>query len=415
MGTRRPDRRLALISDRKNSPHNRMSARLLTTTALVAAGVAGLSAAAQADRPKLTIGGFTEQIFGVGANDDAFDGATGQRTGIDQHSDGEIHFSGSVTLDNGIKIRTRVELEANSVVDKTAGAETNIANGAPGSTGDGDQIDEHWMRISGAFGEVRLGSGDPAAMAMTTGYLGTWATNVGINQAFNTSDWVTNPGLAAGFGDDTVARLDVSSDAEHISYFTPRYAGLQVGMSYIPSRTEDQQHRRELVATNDHDGWSFGVNFDRRYGDLGIGIAGGYAIISESTPNLGDRTYWGGAVRIDYAGFRIAASRVTREDPGTALVPTGFGQTAYEAGIRYTFGANAVSLSHFHGRTESRSAGLDDDVVNSTFVAYRRTLGPGVYWRLTAIFAEYDDGLATSGPAVSNSGEALVTSVFVRF
>ncbi|MDE0796678.1 MAG: porin, partial [Alphaproteobacteria bacterium] len=85
-----------------------MKKQLLVTTALVTAGAFALSGAALAGKPKLELGGHAEQIFGVGNNADDFDARVGQRAGFDVHSDSEIHFNGSVTLDNGIKIRTRV-------------------------------------------------------------------------------------------------------------------------------------------------------------------------------------------------------------------------------------------------------------------------------------------------------------------
>ena len=116
------------------------------------------------------------QIFGTGFNSAAFEAAqlaagNAGRVGWDQHSDAEIHFNGSVTLDNGIKIRTRVELEGNSLPD--AGIGGNVSNGGKAAGTAEDFIDENWMRISGSFGEIRLGSTDAAAQAMTTGYLGT--------------------------------------------------------------------------------------------------------------------------------------------------------------------------------------------------------------------------------------------------
>ena len=392
-----------------------MKKQLLTTTALVAAGVLTVSGAALADKPKLTVGGSTEQIIGVGANDDAFDAINGQRTGFDQHSDGEVHFNGSVTLDNGIKIRTRVELESNSTNDKTAGAESNITNGAPGSTGDGDSIDEHWMRISGSFGEVRLGSGDAAAQAMTTGYLGTWATNVGQNLAFDTTDWISNSQTGS-----TVGRVDLSSDAEHISYFTPRFAGFQAGISYIPSDQEEVNNQRALAAAGDRDGWSMGLNFDRKFGGVGVGIAVGYAIEDETTANRTDREVWGIGGRVDFSGFRIAMSWVDREEQHSSVTGVtnagGQGQETFEIGARYMFGPNAVSIAHLTAETDgSQASGRNGDEAKSTFIAYRRTLGPGVFWKVTAMFAEFNDGATGAVAGASNDGEALTTSIFVRF
>jgi len=402
-----------------------MKKQLLTTTALVAAGVLTVSGAALADAPKLTLGGSTEQIFGVGNNDDAFDAASGfNRTGFDQHSDGEVHFNGAVTLDNGIKIRTRVELESNSDNTAVAGTTANGINGAP-AAGNTDYIDEHWMRISGSFGEVRLGSGDPAGMAMTTGFLGTWSTNVALNMAFDSNDWVSKPGTV-GPAAMLVNRVDLSSDAEHISYFTPRFAGFQAGISYVPSAQEDVNNQRASTLVADSEGWSLGLNYVGKFGGVGVGVAAGYAIMNEvatvagGTAGVKDPEVWGVGARVDFAGFRVAISWVDKNDQSTLVggVPVaggGAGQEAFEIGLRYTFGPNAVSIAHMSVETDSAVLAANGDESKSTFISYRRTLGPGVSWQAAAIFADHDDGAPGALAGASNDGEALITSILVRF
>lgn len=386
-----------------------MKKQLLTTTALVAAGVLTISGSAIAQKPSLTLGGSTEQIFGVGSNDDAYETATGNRVGFDQHSDAEVHFNGAVTLDNGIKIRTRIELEGNS----TSGSGTsNITNGGQAAGTEEDDIDENWMRISGSFGEVRLGSGDAAAQAMTTGYLGTWATGVGQNFAFDTGDWITNPGTVSV---STVGRIDASSDAEHVSYFTPRFSGFQAGVSYIPSTREDVNNQRELTAGADTEGWSLGLNYDRKHGDIGIAVAGGYATSNESTLGLDDAEIYGIAGRVDYKGFRVAVSFVDRDDQGTTANTATAGQKTFEVGGRYTFGPNAVSVQYQHAEADSQQQARDDDDADVFWLAYRRTLGPGVFWKVSGMYAEFNDGAAGGTSATENDGTALTTSIFVRF
>ena len=136
-----------------------MKKQLLTSTALVAAGVLAVSGPALAQgKPKLSVGGGMTQIFGIGSNSDAFDPANGSRVGWDQHSDGEIHFNGSVMLDNGITIRSRDELEGNSL--SAAGISGNVSNGGQAAGTAEHFIDQHWMRIAGSFGEIRMGSVD---------------------------------------------------------------------------------------------------------------------------------------------------------------------------------------------------------------------------------------------------------------
>jgi hypothetical protein len=389
-----------------------MKKQLLTTTALVAAGVLTVSGAALAGKPKLTVGGGTEQIIGVGGNSDAYDAINGQRVGFDQHSDGEVHFNGSVTLDNGIKIRTRIELEGNSINADGGQAGGNTTNGGVAAANDPDYIDEHWMRISGSFGEVRLGSGDPAGMANTTRFLGTWSTGVGQLLAFDVGDWITNPGTV---GAGTVGRVDLSSDAEHISYFTPRMAGFQAGISYIPQAREDVNNQRELAAGADRDGWSMGANFSKKFSGVGIGVGIGYATADEST-GASDDSVWGIGATVDFSGFRIGASWVDNDSQETAGATTGTGQETFEIGARYTFGANAVSISHLSSETTATTTALGaGDNTKVTFLAYRRTLGPGVTWKVTAMFADYNDNAAGAVAGASNDGQALTTSIGLRF
>jgi predicted porin len=398
-----------------------MKKQLLTSTALVAAGVMAVSGSALAQGPKLTVGGEMRQIFGVGSNSDAYEAAElaagrNGRVGFDQHSDAEIHFNGSVTLDNGIKIATRVELEGNSTQDKTAGKESNITNGAPNTTGDGDFIDENWMRISGSFGEIRLGSGDAAGMAMTTGYLGTWSTGVGLNHAFDVTDWVTQPTTVSA---STVARVDSNSDAEHISYFTPRISGFQFGASYVPSTEEDVNNQRANKTAGDTDGISVGVNYVGNYNGAGIGIAAGYGTSNESNADRSDPEVWGIGGRVDFQGFRVAMSYVDKKAQNNAAGVTaagGQGQETFEMGIRYSFGPNAVSFTYQDAETDGdATSAADGDQTTAATVAYRRTLAPGVNWDITAIYADFDDGLAAAAAGNSNDGTALATSMTLRF
>ena len=140
-----------------------MYKRLLASTALVAAGVVGVTAGAQAQTApaaaplSVTLGGYFEQAMAYGKNKDgvvanvvsASDvyGTTAASTLAKpnrwhQSNDSEIWFNVKGTLANGITVGARVELEANS---------------------ENDQIDESFMFIEGAFGRLELGSTDEAA------------------------------------------------------------------------------------------------------------------------------------------------------------------------------------------------------------------------------------------------------------
>ena len=382
-----------------------MKKHLLTSTALVAAGLMAVSApaiagghAAKASKPSLVVKGDTRQVIGVGENDEAHDAANGERVGFDQQTDGEIHFVGSVTLDNGIKIKTNVQLEANS----------------GGVDSGGDDIDEHWMRISGSFGELRMGSMDDAAMAMTTGYLGTWGTAAGVLPAFDITDWVTNPGTVAT---STVARVDSTSDGENIAYFTPRMAGFQIGASFIPSTNEDNNDEREPNANGDTDGYSIGVNYVTKFEGASIAAAFGYGTNKESTAGVSDPEVYGMAISVSSGPFKVNASYVDRDDQTNAAgVTQTAGQETFEIGARYTMGANAFSVGYQAAEAKaSTGSALDGDEHTAVVLSYSRTLGPGVRFLMSGIWADFDDGLINAPSGNSNQGTGLVSGIAIRF
>ena len=79
-----------------------MKKSLLATTALAALGaVAVAGPAVAAEKIKVSVGGYMEQWFGFADNKN---NVAPNTDGFDQQSDGEIHFKGSTTLDNGIKV-----------------------------------------------------------------------------------------------------------------------------------------------------------------------------------------------------------------------------------------------------------------------------------------------------------------------
>src|SRR5262249_7931438 len=108
-----------------------MKRRLLASTAFIGAGIAAAPAFA-ADGLKLSVGGFFNAAYMANFDDDG-EGEPGNERNTDGFfQSAEIFFDGRTTLDNGLTVGARVELE--------------------GETED-DQIDEAWIFFSGGFGE----------------------------------------------------------------------------------------------------------------------------------------------------------------------------------------------------------------------------------------------------------------------
>ncbi len=239
-----------------------MRKTLLATTALAAAGAfaAGpVLAADMADKLSVGLGGFMQQWIG-GASVDRTDkdGKDLGDGGISQYSDSEIWFRGSLEADNGLKFSVKVEMEANS---------NNYAG--PGTAG--DVIDESQATVSGAFGEIQIGSEDHAASLMHYGNKDVGVTLNCGDASF--IDGITSCAREGGLGLGTSGWL-IGGDDQKISYYTPRMEGVQFGLSYIPDTTSEDKALAPV--NNDKDAVAVGLNYMGGIGDASVALSAGY-------------------------------------------------------------------------------------------------------------------------------------------
>jgi outer membrane protein OmpU len=266
----------------------------------------------------------------------ALNGTSAQYKGLQFIQNGEIFFTGQAKLDNGTSVGVRVELEA--------------WDPSPGSTGSNRQIDKAYMFASGDWGRLEFGAKDDAAYIM---YYGAPSALLGFGFFKHNTDFSwTNP-TANGFN---MAAFHISAstiDAEYgsvnrINYYTPRFAGLQIGLSYAP-KIQPKTQPGSIWAltpgpgktsgicgfsdattangcpTNDNswqDAIAIGANYLNKFGDLSIGIYVAYSYMSfipgltpaataANTVNGANLTSWKQAVigvQLNYGGFTVGGS-----------------------------------------------------------------------------------------------------------
>ena len=376
-----------------------MKKQLLTSSALVAAGVFALAPAAfgqaKMSKPSLTVNGYHEQVLGAPINQD--EDVSGDKSSFDVHHETEIHFNGRVKLDNGITMRAHTELETNG--DQGFGGN---------ATGGPDYIDEIYLIINGSFGSINIGSLDNVGARMVTGFIGSWPTGVGQNLAFDSAEWVTS--VAPDFDTIRDSRLiGQDSDSEKINYFTPRVGGFQLGVSYIPGdrTTEDQNGAMQTAATTYHDGFAIGTNYVNKVGDVGIGMGFGYlhmqAPETAAAPLVDDpmkAAVFGlrldvGPLRVAVGGKRTASNETGGIDRRGRII---------DVGARYTMGPNLLSLTYSHGKRQ-----IGTIKYQAGMLSYARILGPGVKWHANLFYSDSKSG------ARENNGFAVSTGVRLSF
>jgi len=242
---------------------------LLGTTAVIALS-AMTSEAFAADKIKLSVGGFMKEYLGITNSDEVASTTSGaaRDKDISQFTDTEIHFTGSTTLDSGIKVGATIEVEADQ--------------GAAGGTGPLN-VDRSYLTVSSdAVGSLAIGS--------TPHYADSNLTRVpNASGNFDWGDTDSWAGIAtsatASTGAFTTTAPDITAvggDSAKLSYTSPTYSGFTVGASYTAAEAGDASDARRVTGALS-DGYTYGAKWA---GDLG-----GAAVAADLTHmNFGDTT-----------------------------------------------------------------------------------------------------------------------------
>ena len=372
-----------------------MKKQLLAGTAIVAATMFVAGGAMAQDKkmmkPSISVNGSYEAVVG-GILDETLEKGAADTSALDTWTDAEIHFNGRATLDSGMKIHARVELEGMDAHASARSADLGFAQ---------DPIDEYFISVSGSFGNIILGGTGGAPVRMLSGISGSWATGVGESLAFNNS-WVTRAHSGGLHYNLQHVRLD-TGDGEKITYISPNFGGFQVGMTYSPDDHDSQgdSNARIDAGTDHHDGLEGAVSYKGKFGDVGFGVGAG--MTAYQGPNDGsaeDKSDWVVAGSLDFGGgFRVslAHKRVTNDNELQQSQLT-------DAGVRYVTGANQFSLVGSVGEMDNTG-----DAHTAILGSYARTLGPGVKVHMNLFWNDTTDGTN------DNSGIAAITGIRASF
>jgi hypothetical protein len=363
---------------------------LYGTTALVAAGlIAGAAAPARADdKPiQITIGGYFYAFFDVtqshpgvvdtvsSALEPANTPAGQPATALDNKGmkvKSRIQFDGRTQLDNGLVAGLRVQLrgntgDSNQIANAVAVKGGIAAVGASVGSSSEDQIDEHFLFLDSAtYGRMEAGATASAPRKMWYGAVTPAMPYHGINSP----NFIEFPGGQAGVVLSQPTTLLHSSGqtdrADKVSYYTPRIAGFQLGISYAPTECNSNDissstggpsgavnlqchflgsNQLDNVAGQFKNIWSGGLNYVNKFGDFNLGTYAGFEhSTAETSTNLSlspGFTIVGGAL----VASNIASATLTERDRNE--FGAGFSLAAYgfSGGASFRFDNQGTSRS----------------------------------------------------------------------
>jgi len=339
-----------------------MNKILLGTTALAATLISG---AAMAEEPiKLSLGGYF-QAYGIHQNSDQKD-----LRSVYVAQRGRVSIKGSTTLDNGLTVGVFTQIRAgeNANLDK--------ANG---------MVKRAYAYFEADFGRIEVGSADGAANQL--GYTSPDPTPAsGVNSANFFANPPANSGGALGSTPTTYNNWDAQNTK--ITYFTPRLAGFQFGLSFSPSACgtgptvggkgcpsfgqaplDNQEGKQSEV-------WQAAVNYSNTFGEIETGLSATFVqgtLENPDTTYTSDRQSYGFGANLSAKGFTLGASYL-HDNLGRQNTDV----DAWDIGLKYTTGPWSAGLQHIEsaGQGDKFSGGKDE--IRATQIGGGYAVGPGV-------------------------------------
>lgn len=366
---------------------------------LMGASVVALSSAqvsvAQAAEWDLDWGGTINTDFVYSDQD-----STDEQNGFDVLTNAEVIFTPSITLDNGLTFGARIEFEADQATN--------------------NNTDEAWIFVKGSFGEIRAGAEDSPFGEMTTGAP---SYKAGVTSGTFSGTYLPGDLRFAGNANQ------IAGDAQRIIYYTPRFSGFQVGVSYAHGLSGDD---REIE--NEENVFSIGANYNQNFGAASVSLSATYETCdcddtagTAPVPGIGIDAAGNPVIindgdDLDALGVTAIVDAVEAGDPsagagdrfslgasvGFSGVTIGGGYASYEdevdfynLGVGYETGPWGVALSGSYSDFD------DGDEVTKVSLNGKYDLGPGVSARAFAAWGERD--------ANDDDGFAIGTGINLSF
>lgn len=396
---------------------------LYGTSALVAAGLLHVDPAfAQAKESPvtLTVGGRFHFMYAFADQKDGTLGAAG--TDIRGHGitrEAEILFRGRTALNNGLRVGVHVGLEAEDCAD---------------------QIDESYIWFEhDSFGRAELGSTDQVGWKMFYGAPAAIPNN--STAQINTRSYnltAVTAGVTAPGNASPQALLNMGNDAEHLNYFTPRFFGFQVGVSYTPENCQEGAAAAaqgftlgaaantctgagslpsKANAGQQGDLFELAANFVQKFGDVNVGIYGAANwgdLEAQPAGGVGrDQKQWGVGAQLAAWGFTVGA-HYKHDNLGVS----GGDYDSWGAGLSYKWDAWTIGAEYgwvrataYTTATGAVTGAKDRSWVGMIGVQYAG-IGPGINTFAGVQFFDQNGASAAAGNA-SGAGAGNDGTVFI--
>ena len=353
-----------------------MKKALLASTTLVGASLLAAAPVAAAEAPTLSFSGFTR--VAASFSDQDLSAARGRGYGFEV-DDNWLVWTARGTADNGL----------------TYVASTSVESRAAGTI----NVIEAKINFTNQWGTLIVGDDDSPDDVMMVGGYSLLTAGFGYDGGY--SSQVNRGGV--GFTGTFASLVGDTGDATKIAYYTPRWNGLQFGISLTPDSGARGDDNVAGDADNDGDRENtigLGLNYNQTHGDVGVRFGTTY-IAAETEPNSAaasatsslardDISSWSIGGTLSYSGFSVGVGHGDSGDSNCTKVNVLCDQGDWwDIAAQYRFGNTTIAGGHLENESNVLGAAIGDQVEVWTLgVSHSFASAPGV--RAWAEYTNYD-------------------------
>ncbi|XEY19494.1 porin [Azospirillum sp. HJ39] len=374
-------------------------------------------------------------------------GAANAQAKFDVKVGGDAYFEGGYVdqdLDSGLRsteFRNRMRIN----IIPTAKADNGLEYGARlrmRSVGGANNArttdnDRAYIFAQGSFGQVRMGTqntfSDETYVTAPQDYL-----PLGIYDGV-TAFLGSNTDISGGFaslngGSMLVQSLVPDGNSSKIVYFSPRFAGLQVGASYTPrndssntdvNRTDPVGTVAGQFATTFTDMVEVGANYSNTFGGVALKASAGYfwgQAVDDVTAggvssNYKDLNAWQVGAQVGYAGFSVGGSYVDFGKSGQNERAGYFTENSrnWVVGVQYTTGPIVVGANYKNGKDAGSLLSRGERELQVYEIGVGYTVAPGFTLQAQYDYFEADSDLTTATSDRDDKGNVVILRSVLAF
>lgn len=371
-----------------------MKKTLLGTTALVSAGMVAGPALAS-DPLSVTVSGSVVTGFYVVDNDTA--GGTDFDSTKVPIVARNIDINAEGTLDSGLVAGVLAKLQLDN--DEAATGTSNAT------------FSEVYGYLEGGFGRLEIGGTDGAAFKMH--YTSPWfvpGNGVDSPNILNITNGVSS------FSSGTSTFSLMTEDTNKVSYFTPRIANFQLGLSFTPDATVNDPIANGFgVSPEDttiESVFEVAANYAGEFNGVEFGVDGFYVTGDAPTGVASDPEEYGFGINIGFNGFTLGGAWYENENVRNATQATpvaGDDTQTWTIGGSYGTGPWIVGVAYLESEGDSLTAGRNGSENSFLQFGGGYSLGSGVDVGLDIQILS--DQASSTAPEIDSTSGGLVLAI----